>query len=58
VQFAKKTGDYSVLSNADICVLALTYALHTQAKAETEKENAEKVRGTLLPSFFNADLSP
>ncbi|OJA19331.1 hypothetical protein AZE42_00449 [Rhizopogon vesiculosus] len=28
VQFAKKTGDYAVLSHADICVLALTHSLH------------------------------
>lgn len=34
IQFTKKTGDYSALSHADICVLALTYALD---KAEREK---------------------
>ncbi|KAH7916289.1 Nin one binding Zn-ribbon like-domain-containing protein [Hygrophoropsis aurantiaca] len=28
IQFAKNTGDYSVLSHADICVLALTHSLH------------------------------
>ncbi|OCH94329.1 hypothetical protein OBBRIDRAFT_165913 [Obba rivulosa] len=38
IQWAKKTGDYSVLSHADLCVLALTYALDVQ-----EKENAKKV---------------
>ena len=31
---AKKTGDYSVLSNADLSVLALTYLLHLEGKAE------------------------
>ncbi|KAI0036051.1 Nin one binding Zn-ribbon like-domain-containing protein [Vararia minispora EC-137] len=46
VQFAKKTGDYSVLSNADLAVLALTYALDTQAKGDTDNEKGkdEKVR--------------
>ncbi|KAG6821516.1 hypothetical protein H0H93_000025 [Arthromyces matolae] len=34
IQWAKKTGDYSVLSHADICVLALTYSLHQEAKKE------------------------
>ncbi|KDQ64367.1 hypothetical protein JAAARDRAFT_144988 [Jaapia argillacea MUCL 33604] len=37
IQFAKKTGDYGVLSHADLCVLALTYALHQRAKAEEIK---------------------
>lgn len=36
IQFAKKTGDYSVLSTADLCVLALTYSLEQKAKAEAE----------------------
>ncbi|EKM59312.1 uncharacterized protein PHACADRAFT_205515 [Phanerochaete carnosa HHB-10118-sp] len=36
VQFAKKTGDYSVLSTADLCVLALTYSLEQKAKEEAE----------------------
>jgi len=34
IQFAKKTGDYSVLSHADLSVLALTYNLHIQAEVE------------------------
>ncbi|KAH9977637.1 Nin one binding Zn-ribbon like-domain-containing protein [Lactifluus volemus] len=34
IQFAKQTGDYSALSHADLCVLALTHALD---KAEREK---------------------
>ncbi|KAL9713200.1 20S-pre-rRNA D-site endonuclease nob1 [Leucoagaricus gongylophorus] len=38
VQWAKKTGDYSVLSHADICVIALTYMLNEEYK----KEQAEK----------------
>ncbi|KAI9447896.1 Nin one binding Zn-ribbon like-domain-containing protein [Lactarius indigo] len=38
-QFAKKTGDYSTLSHADLCVLALTYALD---KAEKGKPSGEE----------------
>ncbi|THH28804.1 hypothetical protein EUX98_g5392 [Antrodiella citrinella] len=34
INFAKKTGDYSVLSHADMCILALTYAL---SKEEEDK---------------------
>jgi len=37
IQFAKKTGDYSVLSHADICVLALTHSLHVKEKAALEE---------------------
>ncbi|KAH9943258.1 Nin one binding Zn-ribbon like-domain-containing protein [Epithele typhae] len=33
IQWAKKTGDYSVLSTPDLCVLALTYELDEKAKA-------------------------
>ncbi|KAK1231856.1 20S-pre-rRNA D-site endonuclease nob1 [Marasmius sp. AFHP31] len=40
IQWAKKTGDYSVLSHPDICVLALTHTLHEEAekKKETQPE--------------------
>ncbi|KIL00489.1 hypothetical protein PAXRUDRAFT_821575 [Paxillus rubicundulus Ve08.2h10] len=41
IQFAKKTGDYAVLSHADICVLALTHTLHEQEKALLENKNEE-----------------
>jgi rRNA maturation endonuclease Nob1 len=34
IQFAKKTGDYAVLSHADICILALTYALDSEGHKE------------------------
>jgi RNA-binding protein NOB1 len=37
IQFTKKTGDYSALSHADICVLALTHALDKADKSEREK---------------------
>jgi len=30
IAVAKKTGDYSVLSHADICVVALTYELDSE----------------------------
>ncbi|TFK88939.1 hypothetical protein K466DRAFT_598227 [Polyporus arcularius HHB13444] len=32
IQWAKKTGDYSVLSHADLCILALTYELDEKEK--------------------------
>ncbi|KAF9226678.1 hypothetical protein BS17DRAFT_775960 [Gyrodon lividus] len=41
IQFAKKTGDYAVLSHADICVLALTHTLHVQEKALLESQKEE-----------------
>ncbi|KAL1686909.1 Nin one binding Zn-ribbon like-domain-containing protein [Schizophyllum commune] len=36
IKWAKKTGDYSVLSQADLCVIALTYALQQEEKKKTE----------------------
>ncbi|KAI0750999.1 Nin one binding Zn-ribbon like-domain-containing protein [Daedaleopsis nitida] len=42
IQWAKKTGDYSVLSHADLCVLALTYELDQKEKEEKEKANQEE----------------
>ncbi|KAI0660796.1 Nin one binding Zn-ribbon like-domain-containing protein [Cubamyces menziesii] len=41
IQWAKKTGDYSVLSHADVCVLALTYELDQQEKEVAEKAKTE-----------------
>ncbi|PPQ77669.1 hypothetical protein CVT25_011104 [Psilocybe cyanescens] len=38
IQWAKKTGDYSVLSHPDLCVLALTYLLDQEDKKAKEKE--------------------
>ena len=45
LQFAKKTGDYAVLSHVDLCLLALTYTLHEQSKntAENVSEEASSV---------------
>ncbi|KAJ7786310.1 Nin one binding Zn-ribbon like-domain-containing protein [Mycena metata] len=34
IQWAKKTGDYAVLSHPDLCVLALTYSLHQRERAK------------------------
>ncbi|SJL02135.1 uncharacterized protein ARMOST_05459 [Armillaria ostoyae] len=47
IQWAKKTGDYSVLSHPDLCVLALTHTLHEQAKLEKVNQEAEVVKGTI-----------
>lgn len=41
IQFSKKTGDYSVLSHADLCVLALTYGLDKKEKELAAKVAAE-----------------
>ncbi|KAJ7572507.1 Nin one binding Zn-ribbon like-domain-containing protein [Mycena floridula] len=38
---AKETGDYSVLSHPDICVLALTHTLHHKFIAEAQKKALE-----------------
>ncbi|KAF8551480.1 hypothetical protein OG21DRAFT_1417902 [Imleria badia] len=43
IQFAKKTGDYAVLSHADICVLALTHTLQLEENAVLEKQKQEEV---------------
>ena len=43
IAVAKKTGDYSVLSHADICVVALTYELDLQ-----EKEKLDDSQVTLV----------
>lgn len=40
IQWAKKTGDYAVLSHPDLCVLALTYELDQQEKEAAEKAKA------------------
>ncbi|KAG1906965.1 Nin one binding Zn-ribbon like-domain-containing protein [Suillus fuscotomentosus] len=46
VQFAKKTGDYAVLSHADICVLALTHSLHVREQASSEKDPKRQVQSS------------
>lgn len=42
IQWSKKTGDYSVLSHPDLCVLALTFALHEEDRRENEKQKNEQ----------------
>ncbi|KAF5358896.1 hypothetical protein D9758_004824 [Tetrapyrgos nigripes] len=44
IQYAKKTGDYAVLSHPDLCILALTHTLHVQAEKLKQKEK-EKQEG-------------
>ncbi|KAG8702314.1 Nin1 binding protein, partial [Ceratobasidium sp. 394] len=39
--FSKRTGDYSVLSIADLRVLALTYSLHEKAQAESTNKSPQ-----------------
>ncbi|KAL0949279.1 hypothetical protein HGRIS_009357 [Hohenbuehelia grisea] len=41
IQWAKKTGDYAVLSHADLCVIALTHQIHEQEKADAARKAAE-----------------
>ncbi|KAF5387845.1 hypothetical protein D9615_000603 [Tricholomella constricta] len=45
IQWAKKTGDYSVLSHPDLCVLALTYALHEEAK-KTKQTKSDTIEAS------------
>jgi RNA-binding protein NOB1 len=56
VQFAKKTGDYAVLSHPDLCILALTYALSLQDKEETEKNAYDQVSDFSLRNAFEYEL--
>ncbi|THG98342.1 hypothetical protein EW026_g3836 [Hermanssonia centrifuga] len=57
IQFAKKTGDYSVLSTADLCVLALTYALEQREKAEQEKLSQQESQTSEPTEKDTAELS-
>jgi RNA-binding protein NOB1 len=43
IQLAKKTGDYSALSHADLCVIALTYALDKAEKERIVQPPADEV---------------
>ncbi|KAF7792878.1 hypothetical protein EIP86_003979 [Pleurotus ostreatoroseus] len=49
IQWAKKTGDYAVLSMADLCVLALTYALEQKEK-QTEASTSSQIPSSPLPA--------
>lgn len=52
IQWSKKTGDYSVLSHPDLCVLALTYALHEEDQQENEKQRSQQ-EASPPASLFN-----
>ncbi|KAF8499989.1 Nin one binding Zn-ribbon like-domain-containing protein [Gautieria morchelliformis] len=54
-EFAKKTGDYAVLSHADLCVLALTYAVHKEAEAH-EQHRADLARHSGLSQATQAGM--
>ncbi|KAJ7639097.1 Nin one binding Zn-ribbon like-domain-containing protein [Roridomyces roridus] len=56
IQWAKKTGDYAVLSHPDLCVLALTYAIHERerlAKEKVKPEAAEEVKAENAPDVLS-----
>lgn len=58
IQWSKKTGDYSVLSHPDLCVLALTHTLHEEAKEqgankEVESREAGVIHCKMDPSPIN-----
>ena len=42
IQWAKKTGDYGVLSHPDLSVLALTYMLHKEGENALENRNSDE----------------
>lgn len=44
---AKKTGDYSALSAADLSILAITSALHDEAVVKAEKNENGKNEATV-----------
>ncbi|KAF8622114.1 hypothetical protein AX15_007249 [Amanita polypyramis BW_CC] len=44
IQWAKKTGDYSVLSLPDLSVLALTYMLHKEGEKAEEDMDADEMK--------------
>ncbi|KAF8915322.1 hypothetical protein CPB85DRAFT_1432927 [Mucidula mucida] len=69
IQWAKKTGDYSVLSHPDLCVLALTHTLHEQAKTERLLKRTDSIEPTtdidnapntevIVDENIDADLPP
>jgi PIN domain of ribonuclease len=44
IQFARKTGDYSALSHADLCILALTHALDKAEREKPPQPRSDEVR--------------
>ncbi|CAA7260060.1 unnamed protein product [Cyclocybe aegerita] len=62
IQWAKKTGDYTVLSHPDICILALTHALSQEDKKANEEANEKETQTETAsnPRFstsFNEDTA-
>jgi RNA-binding protein NOB1 len=58
VQFAKKTGDYAVLSHADICVLALTHSLHVREQASLADDPKKSITNEIDDSVQSPPASP
>jgi RNA-binding protein NOB1 len=58
VQFAKKTGDYAVLSHADICVLALTHSLHVSEQASLADDPKKSITNEIDDSVQSPPASP
>ncbi|KAI1796189.1 Nin one binding Zn-ribbon like-domain-containing protein [Ganoderma leucocontextum] len=59
IQWAKKTGDYSVLSHADLCVLALTYELDQEEKHAAEESRQHGAPGDEgLPAQSKGSTEP
>ncbi|KAJ3556723.1 hypothetical protein NM688_g1865 [Phlebia brevispora] len=54
IQFAKKTGDYAVLSTADLAILALTYSLEEQEKKRAQ-DSAGEASAAAPPSSVSND---
>jgi len=55
IQWAKKTGDYSVLSHADMCVIALTYMLNEEYKKEQAEKEECQASSLTVCAARNAD---
>ncbi|KAK7470387.1 20S-pre-rRNA D-site endonuclease nob1 [Stygiomarasmius scandens] len=62
IQYAKKTGDYAVLSHPDLCVLALTHTLQMQAQKRKgsgkEDEEANQTSESSVSPDTNPDSKP
>ncbi|KAF8914193.1 Nin one binding Zn-ribbon like-domain-containing protein [Gymnopilus junonius] len=56
IQWAKKTGDYSVLSHPDLCVLALTYLLDEEDKKAKTEQKGQTQSGTASAKLDETSL--
>jgi RNA-binding protein NOB1 len=54
IQFAKKTGDYSALSHADLCILALAYALDKAERDKLPQPSADEPSSSAGAGLSNA----